>query len=453
MEFLKEIALPQPLEHFQLLHFIMNMLLIIYLPSLGFVMGSSLLAVRCARRSRATGDPLEARLARDLIGTTMFNKSGVTFFVVLPALGLVFIFAQLLQGTPAIASGLMAFAFLTILIGVTLLYAFRYNLELQRVLSATPGMAPGAKHLRESNAASLAATGRWGTILTLIGAGLSLGAISITVNRASWTGVSSVFDLLVNADFWVRSLHFLAVSLGATGIGMLFFLFQWEGGVRPVDEAYEDSVRKIAIRLAAISLLAQPLLMIGSVALLPKESLTGSVFALAGASLAFLFLTAMFLYAYHREHRALYTSYAFVALGVAFFLVFTKDQIAIRNATSDRAASLAVAADREVDVLKARMGVAAATMSGQEIYDARCSACHMFDQKKVGPPYKEVIPKYEGKKAGLMAFVLNPVKVNPAYPNMPNQGLRPAEADSIATFLLAKFAGESPGPAAPAKKP
>jgi cytochrome c len=62
----------------------------------------------------------------------------------------------------------------------------------------------------------------------------------------------------------------------------------------------------------------------------------------------------------------------------------------------------------------------------------------MFDQKKVGPAYKNVIPKYQGKKTDLIRFVLNPQKVDPAFPPMPSQGLRPAEADSIATYLMKK---------------
>jgi cytochrome c len=91
------------------------------------------------------------------------------------------------------------------------------------------------------------------------------------------------------------------------------------------------------------------------------------------------------------------------------------------------------------------------TMSGEDIYNAKCSACHMFDQKKVGPPYRVVLPKYAGDKAKLIAFVLNPVKVDPAYPPMPNQGLKPAEADSIASYLLSKYGGpathQASGPA------
>ena len=98
-----------------------------------------------------------------------------------------------------------------------------------------------------------------------------------------------------------------------------------------------------------------------------------------------------------------------------------------------------MAFDRSTEELKARLGIALVTMSGQDIYNAKCSACHLMDQKKVGPPYREVIPKYAGDKAKLVAFVLNPVKVDPAYPPMPNQGLKPAEADSIATFLLGKY--------------
>ncbi len=440
MDFLKDIALPQPLEHFQLLLFILNLLLVVFLPSLGFVMGSSVLAVRCSRGAREG----EKRFALDLINTAMFSKGGVTIFLLLPALALVFVFIQLLQGTPAIAAGLMVFGFVALLAGVSLMYAFRYALELREVLGATPATAPGVAHLKNSNDATLTRTGRWGTLFMLLSTALCLGAISIAVNRDSWTDVGSVFDLLLNADFWIRYLHFLAVSLGATGIGILFFLFQWEGGVVK-DEAYEAFVRHLGVRLAVISLLAQPILMLSLLALLPPAALTGTVFGLTGLSLCFLLLTAIVLYAYHRERRAAFLSYAFAAFSLALVAIFTKDQVAIGNATADRAASLAIAAERDVDALRAKMGVPAAAMTGQEIFDAKCSACHMFDQKKIGPPYREVIPKYEGKKTMLMAFVMNPVKMNPAYPNMPNQGLKPSEADSIASFLLEKMAGSPRG--------
>jgi cytochrome c len=66
------------------------------------------------------------------------------------------------------------------------------------------------------------------------------------------------------------------------------------------------------------------------------------------------------------------------------------------------------------------------------------------------------LPKYGGKKDQLVAFVLNPIKKDPAFPPMPNQGLKPAEADSIVSYLLRKLGSvdakaTTPGQTAPLK--
>jgi cytochrome c len=50
-----------------------------------------------------------------------------------------------------------------------------------------------------------------------------------------------------------------------------------------------------------------------------------------------------------------------------------------------------------------------------------------------------VLPKYAGNKEQLVAFIRNPVKVDPAYPPMPNPGLKPNEADAVAAYLLERF--------------
>jgi cytochrome c len=73
---------------------------------------------------------------------------------------------------------------------------------------------------------------------------------------------------------------------------------------------------------------------------------------------------------------------------------------------------------------------------GEAIYKARCSSCHAFDRKIVGPPYREVVPKYAGDPDDLVAFILKPRRMNPAYPPMPSPGLRRPEAQSAAMYLL-----------------
>jgi cytochrome c len=117
------------------------------------------------------------------------------------------------------------------------------------------------------------------------------------------------------------------------------------------------------------------------------------------------------------------------------------EHVAVGMATREHAVLLAALHEVETDALKARLGVGKAAATGEDIYNGRCSACHLFDVKKVGPPYRSVIPKYAGKKDALVAFILNPKKMDPTYPPMPNQGLKPGEADSIATFLLTKLVG------------
>lgn len=458
MDFLKSLALPQPTEHFHLLLFMLNLIFIVFLPYLGFLFGSSILSLMANRRGRSSGDAVQTRFAKDLIDIALFSKSGVAFLAIVPGLSMVFLFAQLFQSTPSIAPGLMAFGFLTLLTGTVLLYWYRYTFRVSGMLSSI-GTAGAEGHARlspgeieayqRSNNEGNRKSAPWGITFLFAASVLIVGSISIASSPSRWSDIDSVLELLISPDFLVRYLQFIAVALGATGIGVLFFFFSWGGGIADPEGPYGIMVREWGVRLGVTSLLLQPLCVVGTVAMLPAEALSGVVFGLAGLSLLSFFVTAHFVYAYKKERRGGYIAYAFYALGVALVLLFTKDQVAISNATKGQAAALSAVFDRDVEDLKGRIGIVMAAMTGQDIYNAKCSACHLFDQKKVGPPYKDVIPKYAGKKPQLIGFILNPVKVDPAYPNMPNQGLKPSEADSIASYLLAKFTG----PAAPSVTP
>jgi len=48
---------------------------------------------------------------------------------------------------------------------------------------------------------------------------------------------------------------------------------------------------------------------------------------------------------------------------------------------------------------------------GEKVFTERCTACHQFDRKVVGPPYNEVLPKYKDRLGDLEAFIRKPVKV------------------------------------------
>lgn len=461
MDFLKEAALPQSVEHFQLLLLMLNLVYVVFLPYFGFLLGSAILSLRAVRPEASADWRHRHRLAKDLMEIALNNTGVVAFFGVIPAFTLTFIYAQLLQGTPAISVGLMGYGALLFLGGVLLLLAYRQAFRLAPLADTYDQLRrtdpASAEQLQESAAYarhrvdSQARLGRWGVAILVLSSILTIGAMTVASDQEAWTGVGSAFELFLSPAFLLKYLQFAVVSMGATGLGILFFFFIWEGGGKPGDPGYHVLVRKTGLRLALISVLTLPALIVLNVVALPDHALSGGLFGLAGASLLLFFLCAQFLYAYGKHAEGGYISYAFYALGVALLLLFTADQVAISNATRPHAARLAVAYDRSTEELKARLGIAMKTMSGEEIYAAKCSACHLMDQKKVGPPYRTVIPKYAGDKAKLIAFVLNPGKVDATYPPMPNQGLKPAEADSIASFLLSKFAGAArPQASAPA---
>jgi cytochrome c len=344
----------------------------------------------------------------------------------------------------------MAFGFLALIVASTLLAFYRYTFTLEEILADAVGEHPTAdlESYRERNTRSHLTAGRYGVLALTLGVVLTVGASTVAGTPALWEDVNNVFDLLQTLEFWMRLVLFGALSLAATGVGVLFVFLSWQGGMQGMDGEYGTIVRRFGMRVSSVALLSVPLLILGSVVLMPAETLSGVLFLMLALGLAFLLLTAQFLYAFRRDGASRYTAYAFFALALALTVIFTKDQMAIGNATRVQAVRLALQNDKDFEDLKARLGIALVSMSGQEIYDAKCSACHLFDQKKVGPPYKSVLPKYADRKAALIAFVLNPAKVDPAYPNMPNQGLKPAEADSIATWLLSKFAPAKTAPAA-----
>jgi cytochrome c len=111
----------------------------------------------------------------------------------------------------------------------------------------------------------------------------------------------------------------------------------------------------------------------------------------------------------------------------------------LSSSTQKHSAIVAFQYDAFHEELLAKMGIGLATMTGEEIFGAKCSACHEFGAKKVGPAYKDVLPKYENDRTKLLSFVMNPQKMNPAFPPMPNQGLKPAEADSITAYIMMMY--------------
>ncbi len=75
-------------------------------------------------------------------------------------------------------------------------------------------------------------------------------------------------------------------------------------------------------------------------------------------------------------------------------------------------------------------------VDGAQLFQQKCSVCHRFDQRLIGPPLNSVLEKYRPGKAKLTGFLRTPQKIDPDYPTMPNLGLTEQEAGAIADYLL-----------------
>jgi cytochrome c551/c552 len=448
MDLLKTIAFPQPTEHYHLLLLVMAFAYVISVPYLGLVLGSSLLSLRLRRRWQESKENRVLRFSADLMDVALKDRKLPHFLGVFPSAALVFVYAQLFQRTDAIVVSVMTIGFLLISAGLYFLSSYRDAHRWLRFLEAyregakgSPDatMAPLVDSSVERQAAVLTSGGRNGIVLLAAGMFLAMGATAVASDRSAWDLVGGLFELLLSGAAWVKFLAFIAISGAVTGIGVLFFFFVWEGGLPGMDAQYSELVRTTCLKVGGISLLALPLLLLLSAWLLPAASESGVFFAFLGIGVLLLFVAGTFVYAYAREDRRAYLSYAAYTLALGTVLLMVNDHVAVGMATREHAVLLAALHEVDTEALKTRLGVGKPAATGEDIYNGRCSACHMFDEKKVGPPYRTVIPKYAGKKDALVAFVLNPRKIDASYPPMPNQGLKPVEADSIASYLLRKY--------------
>jgi cytochrome c len=454
MDVLKTLASPPSIEHYHLLLLIGALVSIVLYPYLGFLLGTSFLSNRYRQKGKREDNPLYLRFAKNLAETALVNKSVPTVFAILPALSLVFVYAQVLQATDSIAVSLAGFGCILLTAAVVLLYAYKYTFRLgdvlegyKRALQRSKSEADGKFSLEEyadANFRSHEQFGRYGVVLIVAAAFLVTSAFAVAGNPAHWQNVDSFLSLFLSLDVYLRFLQFLALAAGATGFGMLFVTFSWDKTAKTPDPEYSGFVKTVSMRMVTGSLLTLPVFLMLGYLLLPGESLSGILYALAGLSLGFLLLAAQFVYAFEKEQEPRHAASALFVFGCAVALLGVNDQVALYNATKGQAAFLSYRHETEIEDLKSKLGVAGVVFTGEDIFNAKCSACHTFDAKKVGPAYKDVLPKYVGRKEQMMAFVLNPIKIDPAFPPMPGQGLKPAEADSIVSYLLRKIAPARP---------
>ncbi len=442
MEFLDKLVLPQSAEHIQLLHYMLMLILFLFVPFISVVFGGTFLSYSFRKKFNKTGDKTFLRFAKDTVQLLTVNSYTGLILGIVPLLTLILIFAQLLHTTTFPTVSDLALAFFLISVGLISVYVYRLSFALKIVFDSVEAKSSDEMAKQElsnyyEKTSKLSDNSvRLGIIFLFIGMWIFTGALTSAVYFDVWKS-SSFFATLFSAKVLVNFLIWICISFSLTGVTLLFLFLFWKKEELNVKEDYKEFVVKLSSRYALYYSLPIPVFILLNISLLPDSLLSGSMFAYTALALVMLFLSLNFVYLTYYKKQHGYAPYLFFTFLFAVLSLIVKDQVTISNATKYHSVILSTEYDK---VLAELRGTGSEVqINAAELYQVRCAACHKFDQKLVGPAHLEVLPKYEGKEAQLVAFIRNPVKVDPAYPPMPNPGLKPAEAEAVAKYLLEEY--------------
>lgn len=444
MNFFDKLVLPQSTEHTILLHYLAIMLQFLFLPFFSLLIAGTILSIFNKRKAQKTGDGRYLRFASELIEIAALNKSMGIILGIVPVAALVMIYAQLLHTmqVETVTYLLISLVFLTC--AVIAIYSYRYAFKYSNLFTkiSESGLSSEVSDTlkeAESNVKKLnSQAGKWGLVLLLAGTYFLTGGLYMAGHSSYWDGKGDMLALISSPGIFLKWIQLISFAFTITSAVMLFVYFYWEGGRLKNDGEYADFVKGKLFRILFISGIIQPLLIAGVFTSYPASALSNLVFLFVMIMILAFFAAFHLLYDMYKNGHLRHTFALMTLVFVTLYSGAIAEQFSVKNSTVKNSVLMNVVFEESVKNLE-KLTASAAGLTGEEIFAQKCSACHRYDQKVVGPAYKDVLPKYEGKMADLVEFVKNPKKIDPAFPPMPNQGLKPQEAKAIAKYIMENY--------------
>jgi cytochrome c len=421
------LALPPALspDTFLLLRYLLMSALLLFLPFLGIVIAGSAASLFLNFFGRENRDERSLRLSREWIEAVTVNRWGLLLLGFLPYPAIVYGCLRLLGGNTSLPAIAWLAPFGALLGGCLLLSRYRSAIRRSPDLSAAPFGA-----------------GTAGLLAMISAAFLSFLLLGTLINPAKLPLVRSNLVFLLSWHSLVEFLLFLALSFGLAGGIVLRFLGRSKAGEAGGGPDYEARVRTAGTSFGTAGALAAPALVVLYLVTLPVTGFSTVVFFMAAAVPVLALAVFALLHLLPGKEESTPGDRVTSLFILMFLAVILCDQTAVANVfqgLSPPSAPLAAeAVSREGEAAKPEAAGAAVVEKGKKVFDAVCSACHRFDVKVVGPPFNDVVPKYEGNVEKLKAFIRNPVKVDPALPAMPKPAIKEDEVDAVARYLLSK---------------
>lgn len=439
MDILHNLVYPQSPNHIELLQYLFFLTLLLLLPYLSVLIGTTLLSLMHFNKGRKLNDRKSFVFAKELIDLFTRNKVMTLGLGIVPMISLTFVLAQLLFSSKLNPTPDLFFSLILFVAALVYIYIYKYSFTLKNIFTIVNlndptdhNLVNEFESLKKSNSKLLSKSGLIGFVLLLVVAYLLIAVLSYIVTKADQ---NNFYSLILSPSAILYFLLYIAFSISITCAAIIYKYFK--NNEQNYDSEYLAYIKTFTLKTGLIFTSVQPLLFVLYMLASPNNSLSFGVFITGALVMIFMLIISILFYLMYKGSKVhLGGSTVFVFL-ILFAALIYKDQLAFdtKNAVNIN--------KQEKDYLafaskvKEEAGVKEVVkISGKSIYDNKCSACHRFDRKLVGPAYFNVLPKYEGKRAQLIDFILHPRKVNPDLPTMPNQGLKPNEAEAIADYIV-----------------
>lgn len=263
-------------------------------------------------------------------------------------------------------------------------------------------------------------------------------AFSIVTSQFASSNLS--FENIFSIGFILRFLAYLFMSIIASSLFYFYKIYSTdrisiESNVLPDNSSIKNLLKNFIIAGNIF-----PFIIVAIFISLPKNLVTMENYIFVVISLLVILLSLLFGYLAMKSRRVSYAKASFFISLLSFMFFFASDANLL--AVSNKIQEFKIAKEFKIyheNLLASAGRSVLQEVNGEEIYKAKCVACHQFDTKLVGPPHKEVLKKYENRKEDMVKFIINPVKVDPNYPPMPNQGLKPNEAEAVVKYMFEHY--------------
>lgn len=442
MNFLDNFVIPSGAEHTALLNILQILTMLIFLPFTGMIFGGTALSVYFNNKGIKEDNPLYTRFAKDIMDKLLVKRSTGLGFGVLPIATITIIYAQFLINAKIITVNFLIFS--TLYYFASIIFTYKYKNSFLKNTKPNKYLIlfrlARKEDLKEDESKnmipSLSGYAYLGLISILIGLFLFVCGTTVISNTTRWntTGIlKSIFYLPV----WLNYFYLIFASLAIAGGAILYFFFVWQGGIKDISDEYAKLIKSSVIPFTMVSSILQPLFLFGGIILLPASAMSSPVYIYIVFAMISILIICNLLFGIYKNSEMRFAGAVFFIMFLTFTFTIVKDQFVLGNSVKEHLYSVYQKAE-DYNKQKASLVISNTGVDAEQIFNQKCVACHKFDTKLVGPPYKETIPKYNGDVVKLSEFILNPTKINPDYPAMPNQGLKKKEAEAMAKWLIEK---------------